>query len=163
MILVAIGGNLPDPLGRPAVETCRWALESLTALPGLSLVAASRWFASRPEPEDPTQPDYVNGVARLDGELAPEHMLAALHAIEEAAGRVRSVPNAARPLDLDIVAMGDLVRAAPDPVLPHPRAHLRRFVLEPLAEVAPEWVHPVLGVTAGMLLAGLPRTAIRPL
>ncbi len=84
-------------------------------------------------------------------------------AIEAACGRQRGVANAARTLDLDIISMGDLIRDAPDPILPHPRAHLRAFVLAPLADVAPDWVHPVSGETAVALLAALPPQAIRPL
>ena len=86
-------------------------------------------------------------------------LLAWLQVIEADAGRSRSVPNAARTLDLDIIAMGDggqMVRAVPDPVLPHPRAHLRAFVLVPLLDVAPNWIHPVLRRSAGELLAALP-------
>ena len=83
--------------------------------------------------------------------------------IEAACGRQRSTPNAARTLDLDIIGIGQLVRDAPDPIVPHPRAHLRAFVLAPLADVAPDWVHPVLGRTASALLADLPPQEIRPL
>jgi 2-amino-4-hydroxy-6-hydroxymethyldihydropteridine diphosphokinase len=84
-------------------------------------------------------------------------------AVETACGRERSVPNAARTLDLDIIAIGDLVRTEPDPILPHPRAHLRAFVLAPLADVASDWVHPVLGRTVAALLADLPPEDIQPL
>jgi len=89
-------------------------------------------------------------------------------AIEARAGRPSAVdgrrsPNAARTLDLDIIDFDGVVRAAPDPILPHPRAHLRAFVLAPLAAVAPAWVHPVLGRTAGALLADLPPQQIRRL
>jgi 2-amino-4-hydroxy-6-hydroxymethyldihydropteridine diphosphokinase len=83
--------------------------------------------------------------------------------VEAACGRERSVPNAARTLDLDIIGIGDLVRLAPDPILPHPRVHLRAFVLAPLVDVAPDWVHPVLGRSAAALLADLPPQEIRPL
>jgi 2-amino-4-hydroxy-6-hydroxymethyldihydropteridine diphosphokinase len=98
-------------------------------------------------------PKYVNGMAHLvGGPVDPTELLARLMAIEAAAGRVRSVRNAPRVLDLDIIAIGKLVRAAPDPILPHPRAHERAFVLAPLAEVAPGWVHPVLDRSVGELL-----------
>ncbi|HEX4173618.1 MAG TPA: 2-amino-4-hydroxy-6-hydroxymethyldihydropteridine diphosphokinase, partial [Acetobacteraceae bacterium] len=96
----------------------------------------------------------------------PADLLLWLQRIEEQAGRVRGEPNAARTLDLDIVAMGvhgRTTRATPDPVLPHPRAHLRAFVLMPLIDVAPEWVHPVFCQTAKDLLAALPPQGIAPL
>jgi 2-amino-4-hydroxy-6-hydroxymethyldihydropteridine diphosphokinase len=99
---------------------------------------------------------------RLEGKRTPESLLAALQAIESAAGRVRSQANAPRPLDLDIIAMGDLVRASPDPILPHPRAHVRAFVLLPLRDVAPDWMHPTLALSLGELIAALPPQDIRP-
>jgi 2-amino-4-hydroxy-6-hydroxymethyldihydropteridine diphosphokinase len=76
--------------------------------------------------------------------------------MEQESGRVRDRPNAARTLDLDLVAYADLVSTAEPLVVPHPRAQERRFVMGPLAEVAPEWRHPVLGATAGELAAGAP-------
>lgn len=157
-ILVAIGANLTDRHGVHPLASCRAAAESLRALPGLRLLAISRWYATAPMPVS-DQPDYVNGIVRLEGEIAPADLLTRLHHIEDAAGRTRTERNAARVLDLDIVAMGDMVRATPDPILPHPRAHERPFVLAPLADVAPEWIHPVLRQTAAQLLAALPATA----
>ncbi len=163
MVLVAIGANLPDARGRSALDTCRWAAAELAALSGLRFLRVSRWYASRPVP-DGDQPDYVNGVAALNGDPAPEALLARLHGIEAAAGRVRSAPNAARTLDLDLIDLGGLVRSdGPAPVLPHPRAHLRAFVLAPLRDVAPGWRHPVLGATVEELLADVGYQAIRAL
>ena len=109
------------------------------------------------------QPNYVNGVARLAGAAEPAALLAALRAIEAAFGRERGEPNAARTLDLDLIAIGALIRDSPDPVLPHPRAHRRAFVMVPLAEVAPDWVHPRLGLSATALAARLADQAIRAL
>lgn len=155
-ILVALGANLPGPEGRAPLETCRWAAGALDALPGLRLVALSRWYRTPPDPPS-DQPWYINAVARLAGAADPAALLAALHALEAAAGRRRSgEANAARPLDLDLIAIGGLVRDAPDPVLPHPRAHRRGFVMAPLAEVAPGWVHPRLHRSAQALAAALP-------
>ena len=154
LILVAIGANLPGPRGEPPRATCEWAVEQLAGLSGLRVTAVSRWYETAPEPPS-DQPNYVNGAARLEGEAEPEALLAALHAIEAKAGRVRTVRNAARPLDVDLIAMDGLVRETP-PILPHPRAHLRAFVLMPLRDVAPEWRDPITGRTPGEMLAALP-------
>ncbi len=154
MILVALGANLPDGPGTP-LETCRSAAAALDGVCGLSLAAVSDWYSTAPMPPS-GQPPYINGVARLEGTADPAELLRALQAMEQVWGRQRSVPNAARTLDLDIVAMDGLVRIAPDPVLPHPRMHLRAFVLTPLLDVAPSWQHPVLRQDAAALLAALP-------
>ncbi len=161
-IFIAIGANLPGPDGLPARQTCARAAAALGEIAGLALLRLSAWYATAPDPPS-GQPDYVNGVAELAGAMAPAALLAHLMAIELRFGRVRTVANAPRTLDLDIVAMGALVRAAPDPVLPHPRAHLRAFVMVPLAELAPDWRHPLLGATAAAIAAGLSRAGIRRL
>jgi 2-amino-4-hydroxy-6-hydroxymethyldihydropteridine diphosphokinase len=155
MILVAIGANLPGPQGQRPLDTCRAAAAALAHLPGLRLDAVSPWYITAAQPPS-GQPDYVNGVARLTGEADPAWLLARLNAIEAAAGRRRGVPNAARTLDLDLIAMGELVRDRPDPVLPHPRAHERAFVMVPLADVAPAWRHPRLRRSVAELIAALP-------
>lgn len=126
------------------------------------MAALSRWYETDPIP--PGGPTYVNGVAWLAPECAmpdPSVLLMQLQAIEARAGRVRTNLNAPRVLDLDIIAIGSAVRDAPDPVLPHPRAHLRGFVLAPLVDVAPGWVHPRFGRTAAELLAELPPQGVR--
>ena len=161
MILVAIGANLPGPDGISALETCRRAAASLDALPGLMLKGLSRWYETDPVPPS-DQPPYINGVALLVGPMPdPVELLAALQGIENAFGRVRGEANAPRTLDLDIISMGELMRAALDPILPHPRTHVRGFVLAPLADVAPDWVHPRFGLTARALLAQIPPGGVR--
>jgi len=159
-IFVAIGANLPGPDGAPPIATCRAAVAALDALPGLRLRGLSRWYRTAPLPPS-GQPDYINAVAHLSGNAEPAELLAALQALEARAGRSRSTPNAPRSLDLDIIAIGTLVRRAPDPIVPHPRAHERRFVLMPLAEVAPDWIHPVLARTVEALIALLPDQGVR--
>jgi 2-amino-4-hydroxy-6-hydroxymethyldihydropteridine diphosphokinase len=153
-ILVALGANLPTAEGRAPLATCRWAVEQVAALPGLRLEAVSRWYRTAPVPAS-TQPDYVNGVARLSGEAEPGALLQALHGIEAAAGRVRGAVNAARVLDLDLLAVDAVVAEGPALRLPHPRLQERAFVLAPLCDVAPGWVHPRLGRTAAELLAAV--------
>ncbi len=162
MILVALGANLPSADGIAPLQTCQRAAEALNGLLGLRRVALSRWFETEPVPPS-GQPHYINGVARLEGAVDPAVLLAALQAVEAAHGRVRSTANAPRTLDLDIVAMADRVRAAPDPVLPHPRMHERAFVLAPLLDVAPDWWHPVLHQSAKALLAALPPQQAHPM
>ncbi len=141
MILVAVGANLPGPWGTRPVDTCRRAARELACLPGLTAVAVSRWYRAAPVPAS-SQPDYANGVVRLSGAADPAVLLATLQALERQAGRTRSVANAARTLDLDIIDIDGAMRASPDPVLPHPRVQDRAFVLLPLRDVAPDWVHP---------------------
>jgi 2-amino-4-hydroxy-6-hydroxymethyldihydropteridine diphosphokinase len=170
MILIAIGANLPTPDGRAPIEACRRAAIALDALPGLRLRGLSRWYLTAPVPPS-GQPHYVNAVAALaprpdSADPDPEVLLAALQSMEADAGRVRSEPNAARTLDLDIIAMGPCgqhLRTTPDPVLPHPRAHQRAFVLAPLVDVAPDWIHPVLRRRAVELLAAVPQQGLRRL
>ena len=159
-ILLGIGANLPRLDGRSPLATCREAVAALRALPGYTLQSVSRWYETAPVPPS-GQPPYVNGVARLAGPSEPERLLGRLQEIEAASGRVRTVANAPRPLDLDIIAIGDLIRDHPDPVLPHPRAHLRAFVLRPLADVAPDWMHPVLGESVQSLLMRVKHQPVR--
>lgn len=162
MHLIAIGANLTGPGGEHPLIACRAAAEALRALPGLRLTALSRWYRTAPLPPS-GQPDYVNGVARLEGAADPGWLLARLHAIEARGGRVRGARNAARTLDLDLIDSDGLCRDAAALTLPHPRAHLRGFVLVPLADVAPDWVHPRLGRAVGDLIAALPPQEIAPL
>lgn len=165
MILVAIGANLPGPDGAPPLTTCRRAALALDALPGLRLVALSRWWETAAWP-DPSGPRFINGVARLAAcagapAWEPEALLGALHAIEARFGRTRGEPNAPRTLDLDLVDFEGEVRDGPGCVLPHPRAHLRGFVMVPLLEVAPGWVEPRLGVAGSVLRDGVSGEGMR--
>jgi 2-amino-4-hydroxy-6-hydroxymethyldihydropteridine diphosphokinase len=101
-------------------------------------------------------------MVRLEGEITPETLLAATQAIEQRFGRTRAGPNAPRTLDVDIIDINGIIRATPDPILPHPRAHLRGFVLRPLLDVAPGWRHPTLRQSVATLLADLPPQGVRP-
>lgn len=169
MMLVAVGANLEDRAGCRPYQSCLDAVEALALLPGLRVAAVSRWWRSAPVPAS-EQPDYVNGVVRLEAagravEPDPVLLLGWLQGIEAARGRRRGAANAPRVLDLDVVAMGvggGLVRDRPDPVLPHPRAAVRSFVLLPLREVAPDWVEPRSGRDVEALIAALPAAALSP-
>lgn len=170
MILIGIGANLARSDELSPLDTVRWATIQLDGLLSLHLRGLSRWYKTEPLPPS-DQPFYVNGVALLSApagaeEPDPAQLLAQLQRIESLAGRIRGERNAARTLDLDIIAMGaggHTIRTVPDPVLPHPRAHTRAFVLAPLLEVAPAWVHPSLRRSASELLAALPDQGIEPM
>jgi 2-amino-4-hydroxy-6-hydroxymethyldihydropteridine diphosphokinase len=161
MILIGLGANLPSAAGGP-LDTCLAALERLSGH-GVAIQAIAPWYESAPIPLS-DQPWFLNGVARITTTLGPDELLEVLQDIEAAYGRLRTEANAARTLDLDLLAYGDLVRKAPAPILPHPRLHERAFVLMPLRDLAPDWKHPILGRTAAALAAGLaPGQLIRPL
>jgi 2-amino-4-hydroxy-6-hydroxymethyldihydropteridine diphosphokinase len=154
---LALGSNLGN---RQAYLD--FAILRLRAEPGVTVRRVSSYFETSPVGGPAGQGAYLNAVAEIETLLSPDRLLRALLQIEEAAGRVRSEPNAPRTLDLDILLYDHLVRSAPNPILPHPRMHERRFVLEPLAEIAPETIHPVYGRSISALLAALPPTSNPP-
>ena len=162
MILIALGGNLNSPAGSPA-QTLDAALAALEKR-GANIAAVSAYYVTPAWP-DPADPAYVNAVARIGTELDPAALMKLLHETETAFGRVRAQRNAPRTLDLDLLDYDGTVQPGP-PHLPHPRLAERAFVLVPLAEVAPFWVHPATGKTVRELLAALPaqeRQAVRPI
>lgn len=138
---VALGSNVGDR--RAHLEA---ALAALVATPGVRVAAVSAAYQNPPV-GGPPQDDYWNAVAELVTTLPPEALAARLHAIEAAAGRVRTVPAAPRTLDLDLLSCGDEVSRTPALELPHPRATGRAFVLAPWAELAPDAVVPGTGAT----------------
>jgi 2-amino-4-hydroxy-6-hydroxymethyldihydropteridine diphosphokinase len=161
MILIAIGANLAGEDGSSPLETCRAAVPLLRDIPGLSFVALSSWYRTAPQPRA-DQPDYCNGAIRFFGEIGAAELLARLHEIEDRFGRHRTGLNAARTLDLDLIDLNGAIRATPDPILPHPRAHQRAFVLRPILDVAPGWRHPALHQSVATLLAELSPQGIQP-
>lgn len=129
---IGLGSNLEDPAGQ-----LRSALDALQALPNTTVESCSSFYSSAPVGPG-QQPDYVNAVAQIETELAPDALLDGLQAIEQLHGRVRSVRWGARTLDLDILLFGSEIIDSPRLTVPHPRMAERNFVLEPLAELAPE-------------------------
>jgi 2-amino-4-hydroxy-6-hydroxymethyldihydropteridine diphosphokinase len=154
MILIGLGANLPSAVGPP--QTSLAAALAALAVDGVQVRARSGWYRTAPIPAS-DQPWFVNGVALVATRLDPGNLLAVLQRIEHRFGRRPGPADAARPLDLDLLAYDDrLADGAEGPILPHPRLHQRAFVLLPLREVAPGWRHPRLQQTVEALIAALP-------
>ncbi|RVU46333.1 2-amino-4-hydroxy-6-hydroxymethyldihydropteridine diphosphokinase [Rubrivivax rivuli] len=145
---IGLGANLGD-----ARATLRAAVTALAALPETRLLQVSGLYRSAPV--EAQGPDFLNAVACVETALAPNALLQALQAIEQQHGRERPYRNAPRTLDLDLLLHGDTVLCTPELTLPHPRLHLRHFVLAPLLELCPAQQHPQLGA----LQAWLPHVA----
>lgn len=155
VILIALGSNLPSHAGNSR-DTLNAALREL-AQNGVVPLRVSAFYATPAWP-DPADPTYVNAVAEVETHLAPDSLMARLHVVEQKFGRERGMRNAPRTLDLDLLDYDGRIEGGP-PVLPHPRIESRAFVLVPLADVAPEWKHPVSGRNVLALIAALPESA----
>ncbi|HEX8961447.1 MAG TPA: 2-amino-4-hydroxy-6-hydroxymethyldihydropteridine diphosphokinase [Rhodocyclaceae bacterium] len=144
---VALGANLGNP-----EETIKAAIAALGHIPHTRRITASSLYRTAPVGLK-NQPDFINAVAALETELGPQALLGELFAIEQQFGRQRSIRNAPRTLDLDLLMHGDATLETPTLTLPHARMHERAFVLAPLAEIAPAAVIPGRGPLAPLLAA----------
>jgi len=155
-VFLGLGSNLGDR--EAALEG---ALERL-AVRGFRVTRRSSLWLTEPV-GGPPQGWFLNAVAEGETALRPEALLEACLATEREMGRVRAERNGPRTIDVDILFFGDERCASPGLVIPHPRLHERRFVLEPLAEIAPRFVHPALGLTVREMLARCPDASlVRP-
>ena len=153
MALIALGSNLGDSMS--IIHHAMARLEKLSVLP----IQKSSLWQTTPIDCPPDSPPFVNAAAALApfSEETPESLLAKLQALEKELGRKpKMVLNEPRPLDLDLIAFGNEVRNTPELTLPHPRAHLRRFVLQPLNEITPDFRLPGHSRTVRELLDALP-------
>lgn len=152
MILIALGANLPSRYGEPE-ETFR-AAEAELARRGVKILHKSSIYVTDPVPVS-DQPKYRNAMISVATDLSARDIFTVLKNIEKDFGRVSTERNAARVLDLDLIAYHDLVLNEGDLIVPHPRMHERLFVLEPLADLTKSWVHPVLKMDLANLIHSL--------
>jgi 2-amino-4-hydroxy-6-hydroxymethyldihydropteridine diphosphokinase len=159
-IYIGIGANLHHPTYGSPADTLTAALADLVRR-GVKVRRLSPWYRSAPVPAS-DQPWFVNAVAEIDTDLPADGLLGLLHEVEDSFGRVRSVPNAARLIDLDLLDFrAEIASGRPGKAsLPHPRMIGRAFVLRPLADLAPDWRHPASGTPIGDLMSALPADQI---
>jgi 2-amino-4-hydroxy-6-hydroxymethyldihydropteridine diphosphokinase len=148
---LALGGNMGDRL-----ETLAGAREALGNLAGIQVVASSPLYETEPVGGPPDQQPYLNAVLQIRTTLAPDELLRCCLAVESRFGRRRHVSCGPRTLDVDLLFYGAQTCNGEGLIVPHPRLHLRSFVLAPLNDVAPELVHPLLGQTVSELYRRLP-------
>jgi 2-amino-4-hydroxy-6-hydroxymethyldihydropteridine diphosphokinase len=144
---IGLGSNLGNR--RDYVER---ALRMLRDTPGIVVSKVSSFYETVPVGGPPGQPNYVNAAAELETDREAQELMGILLTVEKALGRLRTEKNGPRTIDLDLLLFDDMVRDGPDLILPHPRLHERFFALKPLAEIAPQTRHPVLGASIADLL-----------
>lgn len=141
---IGIGANLGEPL-----KQCQRALELIRQIPQTSIVACSSFYRSEPlvpEGQNPEGiPQYVNAVCQLITGLGPQDLLNNLQEIEKTMGRIKRTKWASREIDLDLLFYDDRIIREEGITIPHPELHKRGFVIRPLREIAPDWVHPLSG------------------
>jgi len=151
-VFIGFGSNLGD-----RVDFCDRAVTLLNLLPHSQLLAVSSLYETEPVPDAgaPGEGWFLNGVVQIETDITPQSLLAVCREIERSLGRDPEHRSGPRTMDIDILLYGDRVIQEPEFAVPHPRLHLRRFVLEPLMELEPTLVHPVLKQSVSQLLAQL--------
>ncbi len=139
-IFISVGANLKRDKNLSLVQNCLYGLNQLHNY-GIHLKSISKWYKTEPIPVS-DQPWFANAVINVSTSMEPKETLLKLHEIEKSFGRKRKLKNEPRTLDLDIIDFEGFVKKS-DPILPHPRMHLRHFVLLPLFQLEPNWEHPV--------------------
>ena len=158
---VAIGGNLIPEGFHSLEEVMAGAMKALSDQ-GLRIAKCSQWFETAPVPIS-DQPWFLNAVMAIETTLSETELLKLLHEVEANFGRVRTIRNEARILDLDLIDYAGLVRDDEAITIPHPRMHLRAFVLLPIQDLDANWRHPVSGTDVTTLIAHMPEGQdIRP-
>ncbi len=153
MIFIGIGSNLTSDNYNSKLDACRGSIELLRRN-NIEISSQSSWYETLPIPAS-SQSNFINGVISVKTHLDSSHLLDLLLTIEAQMGRKRGVKNAARIIDLDLIAYNCEIVETETLTLPHPRLSQRAFVVRPIAEIAPDWRHPVLGLKINEVLTTL--------
>ena len=137
---IAMGANLKSDLNLTLKENLEIALNMFQGY-DLNILKVSNWYKTQPIPIS-NQPWFINAVIKISTKKSPKELLETLQTIEKLFGRKRNILNGPRTLDLDIIDYNGLIKNN-DPILPHPRMHIRKFVLIPMQDIEPNWVHPI--------------------
>lgn len=155
MKIIALGANLPSQHGSP-MQTLKAAVEAIEKA-GVKISRASHIWKTAPVPFDPDVPWYYNAVIVVETTLSARDLLTLMLDIEQVFGRLRTVRNAPRVLDLDLITYDDqIIQEGPYIMVPHPRMHNRAFVLMPMVEIVGEWYHPQTGDELTDLIYSIP-------
>lgn len=151
-VFIGFGSNLGN-----RVDFCDRTITLLGLLPHSQLIAVSSLYETEPVADAgaPGEGWFLNGVAQIETDVTPQSLLAVCREIERSLGRDPAHRSGPRTIDLDLLFYGDRMLQEQELTIPHPRLHLRRFVLEPLVELEPTWIHPALKQTVSQLLAQL--------
>ena len=152
MILIALGSNLKSETYGDPIKNCHKALEFLEKR--FELEKVSNFYETEPIPKS-NQAMYVNGVVSVRTNFLPKKVLSELMNIEKIFKRVRHLKNESRVIDLDLLSYNEIIFKDKHLQLPHPRMHLRRFVMQPLCDINKEWMHPLLNEKAKNILKKL--------
>ena len=157
-IIIGIGGNLHSSNGLHPIEIGKKAIKAMKSM-SINVEKQSNWYRSDPIPKS-DQPKFFNSIIVAKTNLNELDVLTSLHKIEDNLGRLRKNTNEARVIDLDLIDYSSKILESENIKIPHPRAHLRRFVMEPLFEVEKNWIHPLLKLSVTEILNQLDKQEI---
>ena len=157
-IIIGIGGNLHSSKGLHPIEIGQKAIKILQTM-SINVEKQSNWYRSDPIPKS-DQPKFFNSIIVAKTNLNELDVLISLHKIEDNLGRLRKNTNEARVIDLDLIDYSSKILESENIKIPHPRAHLRRFVMEPLFEIEKDWIHPIFKLSVTEILNKLDKQQI---